>query len=238
MPKFIDLTGQRFSELTVEGLASYKMNNRPAWVCLCDCGQRKTVMGQSLKSGDVKCCGQHKTKFYSESVSARSKVQNRKYPIGSDSHSRVYTLWRAMLWRCNDPKHEAYGRYGGAGITVCQEWQEFEGFRRWAVAYGYDEKLTIDRVDNTKGYSPENCRWATRKEQARNRKSSNFITAFGETKYIMDWAKDQRCIVTHRTLYKRIKYGHDPELALTASEHDLRCKAQDYKRSPLPRHLR
>lgn len=239
MPKLQDLTGQRFAELTVEGMADFKMKGRPAWICICDCGQRKTVRGESLKTGDVKCCGLHKTAFALRALIVRSQTQNRKYPKDTDSHSRLYTLWRAMLWRCTDPLHEAYSRYGGIGIRVCDAWLEYEGFRSWAVSSGYSNVLTIDRRDNDGNYEPGNCRWATPRQQAHNRKRPLVtITAFSETKPLILWAEDHRCRVSYRTLSKRIRAGHPPEFALTATEHEARCKAQDSKRSPLPRHLR
>lgn len=223
MGKFIDLTGQRFAELTVERLADIKIKNRPAWVCLCDCGEKKTVLSYALKVGAVKCCGKHKTKFYSESVSARSKIQNRKYPKETDSHTRLYTLWRAMKWRCLDPSHEAYYRYGGAGITIDPAWMEYEGFRKWAVESDYSSELTIDRIDNKMGYYPFNCRWATPKQQANNRiRPTISITALGETKTLVEWAIDERCKPSLNTLRKRLTAGHLPEFALTATESQAR----------------
>lgn len=223
MGKFIDLTGQRFAELTVEKLADIKLKNRPAWQCLCDCGQRKIVRGDSLKNGEVKCCGLHKTKFYSQSVSARSKIQNRKYPKETDSHSRLYTLWRAMKWRCLDTSHEAYYRYGGAGIVIDPDWMQYEGFRQWAVASGYRENLTIDRIDNKLGYNPSNCRWATPKEQANNRvRPTITIKAFNEEKTLLEWTNDVRCKPSLGTLRKRLYAGHSPEFALTATESQAR----------------
>lgn len=216
MPKFIDLTGQRFTELTVQRPAEVKVRNRPAWVCICDCGGQKTVAGHSLRAGEVKCCGKHKTKRAIEMLSARSKIANRKYPKGSDSHSRLYTLWRAMLMRCENPSHEAYGRYGGAGIKVCSAWRKYAGFMVWALASGYDNTLTIDREDNGGDYCPENCRWATRYEQERNKKQPLItLVAFGEEKPLADWALDPRCCVSYYTLHKRIAAGQPAEFAIT-----------------------
>jgi hypothetical protein len=222
MGKFVDITGNRYGELTVLGLAEVKLKNRPAWRCICDCGREKVVAGDSLKCGAVKCCGAHKTKFYSEALSRRSKIQNRKYPKETDSHSRLYTLWRAMKWRCLDPTHVAYDRYGGAGITICDDWMTYSKFREWAVSSGYQEHLTIDRKDNNRGYCPDNCRWATHKEQSKNKKSGYHLTAFGETKHLMDWISDPRCKASPGALRRRLKSGHSTEFAISASEHEIR----------------
>lgn len=225
MPKIIDLTGLRFAELTVERMADVKIKSRPAWVCLCDCGERKTVAGESLKAGEVKCCGKHKTRVCLASMKARAKDQNRKYPVGTDSQSRLYTLWRALLLRCGNPKHEAYDRYGGAGVTICPAWQTFAGFREWALANGYEPHLTLDRKDNDGIYEPGNCRWATAKEQARNRRNNVYLTAFGETRLLIEWSEDARCRVDVSKLRKRLHGGQPPEFAMTATETQARSRA-------------
>ena len=224
MPKLIDLSGQRFGELTVLHLADIKLKGRPAWVCRCDCGLTKVARSEHLKNGDARSCGTHKTKRFIESLPLGSQ-KKRLYPPGTDTRSRLYTLWRAMLWRCTDPSHEAYGRYGGRGITVCEEWRTFGPFRLWALQSGYANDLTIDRIDNDKGYSPSNCRWATPKAQALNRRFNVRLTAFGETRLLVDWAADPRCVVTAAQLRKRLANGQPPEFAVTATESEARHRA-------------
>ena len=108
-----------------------------------------------------------------------------KEPI---NYARIYTTWLNMRNRCNNPKSEHYSRYGGRGIKVCPEWDSFDEFEKWAYESGYNDTLTIDRVNNDKGYSPDNCRWATPKQQANNRKSSVYVEYNGEKHTYAEWA--------------------------------------------------
>jgi hypothetical protein len=229
MGKLIDITGLRFGELVVLGLADIKIKSRPAWRCVCDCGENRIAGGEYLKNGSVTSCGKHPTKVFLEAIK-KSNQRNRKYPPGTDTHSRVYTLWRALLFRCFNPKHEAYTRYGGAGITVCDEWREFGSFRQWALSSGYSDRLTIDRIDNYKGYEPSNCRWATSRQQANNRKMGVIqATAWGETKSVVHWAEDSRCLVPLSLLRKRLKRNYPAEFAMTATGFQARSQGRPRK---------
>ena len=111
-----------------------------------------------------------------------------------------------MKQRCYNPHTNVYKYYGGRGITVCDEWlKSYHAFRDWAFANGYREDLSIDRIDNDKGYSPENCRWVSVNEQRRNRRNSHWITINGETKRITDWSNETG--ISIQTFYKRLKRG-------------------------------
>lgn len=101
-------------------------------------------------------------------------VTKRKYP------TRLRDIWYQMLYRCNNPNCKAYYRYGGRGITVCREWADFEVFAEWAMANGYDKKLSIDRIDNDGNYCPKNCRWATPVQQCNNKSNNKYITVGNE----------------------------------------------------------
>ena len=101
--------------------------------------------------------------------------------------NRLYNIWYGMLTRCNNPKHEAYSNYGGRGIKV--SFKDFDSFTEWALSNGYEEHLTIDRIDNNKDYSPDNCRWVTMKEQQNHRRNNSIYEYMGEKHTIAEWAR-------------------------------------------------
>lgn len=106
------------------------------------------------------------------------------------TRSKLYVAWCHMIERCYNPHSERYESYGGRGITVCAEWKnDFSSFRDWALANGYDKRLTLDRIDNNGNYEPTNCKWSTQKEQCNNRRSNRLLTYKGETKTMTQWAE-------------------------------------------------
>ena len=173
--KVIDMTGQKLGRLTVLGRAENAKNGKAQWICLCDCGKTTKVTGVDLRSGHTVSCGCFHTERSSLVLSAISKGKvgdkNNAYRHG-ERHSKLYSVWAQMIQRCTNPRHKRYADWGGRGITVCEEWKtDFKAFYDWAMANGYKEGLTIDRRDNDKGYSPENCRWATIIEQNKNKRT-------------------------------------------------------------------
>lgn len=130
------------------------------------------------------------------------------------SHTRLYATWRGMLSRCDNREDKYFKDYGRRGIAVCSEWKDFENFYTWAIANGYDDSLTIERIDNDKGYSPDNCRWATAKEQSNNRRSNHLLTHRGKIQTLKQWSDELG--INYQTLQSRIHASGWPiEKALT-----------------------
>lgn len=132
-----------------------------------------------------------------------------------DDVARLYSVWRNMKARCEYPRSRGYVNYGGRGITVCEEWQRFGVFAVWAMDNGYAADLEIDRQDNDGLYSPQNCKFVTKKINARNKRTTHWITAWGETKSLVAWMEDDRAVVSDVTIRRRIKAGWSPEQALS-----------------------
>ena len=127
---------------------------------------------------------------------------------------RLYGVWQGMLQRCHNPKNRQYKDYGERGITVCDEWKNnYRCFKEWALKSGYKQGLTIDRINNNEGYSPQNCRWATYKEQNRNKRSNRNITLNGETKCLSEWAEFYG--LGFPVVSRRLRDGWSEEAALT-----------------------
>ena len=193
-----DLTGQKFGRLTVlekSCLDSGRNGCKTYWICRCDCGNLTSVMTSNLTSGKVISCG-----------CARNESTVNRFTKHNKRQTRLYHTWQDMKQRCFNMNDDAYSHYGGRGITVCDEWLEFEQFYDWAMTNGYRDDLTIDRKDVDGDYCPENCRWTTYKEQNRNRRSNRMITYGGKTMLLTEWA--EALGVKESTLRQRLdKYG-------------------------------
>lgn len=152
--------GERFGHLTITRLLEEKEDSsKNIYECFCDCGNTVNVRWASLRDGHTKSCGHLKIK---------KGDNNPNYKHGGRGDT-LYNSYRAMKERCYNPNYHHYERYGGRGITVCDEWRtNYTSFRNWAYSNGYQEGLSIDRINNDGNYCPENCRWTTQKEQVRN----------------------------------------------------------------------
>lgn len=158
------LAGQKFGRLLVIEKVGTNEARHNVWRCKCDCGNEIQVSATDIVSGHTRSCG-----CLMRETSAKTLTTHGK------SKERLYTVWQGMLGRCNRPSLKSYENYGGRGIKVCEEWRDYEAFREWAYANGYDEnapiqQCTIDRIDVNGDYEPSNCRWVDAKTQAKNKR--------------------------------------------------------------------
>lgn len=174
-----NITGQQFARLTAVAYAGSNSRGDALWRCRCVCAKELVVRGSNLRAGTSKSCGCLLKEVAAAQVAALNTTHGMR-------HSRTYTTWHSLRTRCNNPKNAAFANYGGRGITVCARWSKFENFL--ADMGERPEGLSLERRDNDLGYSPDNCYWATRKEQAVNRRTSVFVEINGVTRCFAEWA--------------------------------------------------
>lgn len=188
-----DLSGLRFGRLTVVGF-DHSKHKKSYWKCVCDCGNATVVRSDALqdKHGrNTVSCGCYKREKFTSLIDGRSK-------------EKLYRIYYAILQRCNNPKSASYAYYGGRGIRCCFE--DYVNFRKWAMLNGYEENLTIDRIDNNGNYSEENCRWVSMKVQNGNRrKYKNAIVLENSDKSLSEIAKE--CGISYSCAYYRFKHN-------------------------------
>lgn len=190
MGQFIDLTGQTFTYLTVlRRDVDCGEGKKPVtkWVCRCACGKILSVKGDSLRSGHTVSCGCKKVKH------------------GHANKERLYQTWKNMHRRCTNPNATRYEQYGGKGISVCPEWSDYAAFRAWALSSGYNDTLSIDRIDGDGNYEPYNCRWADDKMQANNISRNRTFTVDGNPITMSELA--ERLGLSYSALQHRLDRG-------------------------------
>lgn len=194
--------GKKYNHLAAVSFSHISNKGHQMWLCECDCEEHTKciVRAAELLSGHKVSCG-----------CVYRLGNNTKHGMHK---SRLYNIYHKMISRCYTVENKDYKRYGGKGITVCEEWWEsFENFQIWAMNNGYSEKLTIDRIDNLKGYTPDNCRWATHKTQQNNRTNNHRLTYDGKTHTLSEW--EDITGINQDALYARLKLGWGVEKTLT-----------------------
>ncbi len=203
MPKFIDLSGQRFGKLVVLERVENSNDGATRFLCQCDCGNIKIIRSKHLKSGAIRDCGCEKSK--------RTRIKNLTH---GGSGTRLYNIWIKMRDRCQNPHSADWYDYGGRGITVYDKWDSsFEAFRKWSENNGYDDGKSIDRIDVNAGYYPDNCRWVSMRVQANNKRNNHMVCYRGKEMSLADAARLSS--VPYSTIKRRITvYGWSAEKAI------------------------
>ena len=194
------VTGRTYGQLTVVRLVKPQY-----WECVCICGRSKIVRATHLRHGHTKSCG---------------CMRRRRVIRYSTIHGRcgdpAYSSWKNMLTRCQNPKSPNYKYYGGRGIQVCERWANVETFLS-DLGTKPSPSHSLERIDNELDYCPENCRWATKKEQSYNKRSSHFLTLNGQSRCLSEWA--ELAGLKSKTVSNRIHRGMSPEEALARPLH-------------------
>lgn len=208
MRKLIDISGKRFGDLTVLCRSKNAKDSHAFWTCKCDCGNIVTVESNKLRTGHTTSCGCKLRKVLIERNTTHGK-----------SHTRLYRIWGLMKDRCNNPRTPCFERYGARGIHVCDEWKNFYPFYQWAISNGYSDHLSIDRIDNSKGYSPDNCQWTDAKTQNNNTRKNHFIDFDGYHKTISEWAEFLHIPVY--SIQNRLRHSSDSKVIEKLYKHQL-----------------
>lgn len=210
MVKAKDETGNIYGRLAVIKEVGRK-RGAVLFLCECECGNKKEITGGDLRSGKVKSCGCYKKEYLS-----------KEYTTHGLKKHRIYNIYHGMVDRCTNSENANFYRYGGRGIKVCDEWLNEESgllaFYEWSLSNGYDEKLTIDRIDNDGNYEPSNCRWITFKKQQNNKSTNHYVEINGETKTLKEWSEIYQ--ISYATIFQRLKRGWSDVEAVTTPRYE------------------
>jgi hypothetical protein len=196
MNALIDLTGQRFGRLVAIRRAPAEHGQKPRWECICDCGKAHVGAASHLRRGGIKSCG------CLQVDNGRAKATHGHSRVGEITPT--YRTWVAMVERCTKPQHRSFANYGGRGIVVCLRWRKFENFLS-DMGERPSPQYSIDRIDPNGDYKPDNCRWATSREQGRNRRTNHVIEIDGERMTVIEAA--ERFGVKDVTIRARLRAG-------------------------------
>lgn len=199
-----DHTGERFGRLTVLRPVGRDRHYCITWACRCDCGTETHVQYTNLRTGHTQSCGCMWLETITKHGSARDSGPTKEYRI-----------WNAMKNRCRNPQDKNFHLYGGRGITYCERWDDFQNFI--SDMGQCPPRMSLERTDNSKGYNPENCRWATQAEQCRNMRRNRVLTYHGKSLCLTDWAAEVG--LTRDALDSRLRSGWTLERALTTPSH-------------------
>lgn len=203
LEKDLDLTNKKIGRLTVISFA-YSKNKRKYWKCICECGNICDVMGNYLKLGSTKSCGCLK-----KELNQKGNIKHNMYK------TRIYKIYQSMKQRCYFEKHTHYKNYGGRGISICDEWlgkNGFVNFYNWAMCNGYNDSLSIDRINNDGNYEPSNCKFSTNEEQQNNTRITKKYNYNGETLTLTQISRKYH--INKSTLRHRIKKYNDINIAI------------------------
>jgi hypothetical protein len=198
--RILDLAGQRFTRWFVVGFNSVS-RHKTWWLCRCDCGLEKLVDACSLRTGKSQSCGCY-----------RSEATTRRMMKHGKAYHPLYSCWKDMLTRCYKPNHKHFKSYGGRGIKVCERWHKCANFIE-DMGPKPSARHTLERIDNSKGYEPGNCKWATRIEQANNTRTCRMINLHGETRTLSSWCHQLGFGVS--TIRWRMDHGMNAEEAFS-----------------------
>lgn len=206
--------GQKFGKLTV--IEPVYERNRWLWRCKCECGNETIVWPNQIMRGKQNACHCGKSKTFHE-----------MYYVHGESHTRLHNIWKGMRKRCNNKNSSRYDFYGGRGIKHCDEWNDYLTFKKWAVGSGYDDTMTLERIDVNGDYCPENCKWIKAEEQQKNKRNTIRVEENGETLCLKDWCDMHG--MNYRTVHSRIKRGWDMERALNTPTLGRGANQKSYK---------
>lgn len=209
MGKVKDLTGQRFGRIVVlEDTHTRDKYRNEIWKCKCDCGKIIFKSSDLLRSKNSNSCGC----LANELTRIRNKQMFTTHGYGNED--RLHRIWIGIKTRCYNKNDPGYKNYGSRGIVMCDEWKnDFMNFRNWATTHGYNDNLSIDRVNNDGNYEPSNCRWATLEQQGNNKRNNHLIEYNGEIHTLQEWC--EKINIKYATLESRLRIGWSIERAFT-----------------------